>query len=123
SGDEYYTVFVLRHDGFSGPITLTMEGLPTRVTCLPQVVGPNLKQAALVVSAGLNAPEWSGEIRVKGSAVINGQTVVREARPASMTWPVGQPQGIPAVSRLDRNLVLAVRDKAPFSLTDRKSVV
>jgi len=90
------------------------------------VVGPNLKQAALVVSAGLNAPEWVGEIKLKGTAVINGQTVAREARPASMTWPVGQPQGIPAISRLDRNLVLAVRDKAPFSLTataDQTNVV
>src|SRR5207253_1924547 len=117
SGDEYYTVLVWRHDGFNGPVTLTMEGLPTRVTCLPQVVGANLKQAALVVSAGLNAPDWVGEIKLKGTAVINGRTVVREARPASITWPVTQPQGIPAISRLDRSLVLAVRDKAPFNLT------
>ena len=50
--------------------------------------------------------------------MINGQTVVREARPASITWPTppGQ-QGIPAITRLDRSLVLAVRDRAPFSLT------
>src|SRR5262249_7515469 len=125
-GDEAYTVFVWRRDGFNGPITLTMEGLPTRVSCPPQVVGPNLKQAALVVSAGLNAPEWAGEIKILGTAWINGQTVVREARPASITWPVTQPQGIPAISRLDRNLVLAVREEAPFRLTasaDKSTIV
>jgi hypothetical protein len=42
--------------------------------------------------------------------------VVREARPASITWPVQPQQGIPTVSRLDRGLALAVRDKAPFTL-------
>jgi hypothetical protein len=116
-GDQYYTVLVWRHDGFNGPITLTMEGLPTRLTCPPQVVGPDLKHAALVVSAGVSAPEWAGEVRIKGTAVINGVTVVREARPACITWPVAQMQSFPAITRLDRHLVLAVRDRAPFSLT------
>jgi hypothetical protein len=126
-GDAYYTVLVWRHEGFNGPITLTMEGLPTRISCAPQVVGPNLKQATLVVSAGVSAPEWTGEIRVKGTAVIQGQTVVREARTASITWPAPPMQpGIPAITRLDRSLVLAVRDRAPFSLTasaDQATVV
>jgi hypothetical protein len=118
NGDAYYTVFVWRHDGFDGPVTLSVEGLPPRVTCVPQMVGPGLKQAALVLNAGIGAPEWAGEIKVKGTAIINGQTVVREARPASITWPLGQQvQGVPAISRLDRNLVLAVRGQAPFSLT------
>jgi hypothetical protein len=127
-GCAYYTVLVWRHDGFNGPITLTAEGLPTGTACLPQVVGPNLKQAALVVDAGLNAPKWTGEIKIKGTAVINGQTVVREARPASITWPVGGQSSatIPAISRLDRNLVMAVGDQAPFRLTaaaDQTTVV
>jgi hypothetical protein len=127
-GNASYTVLVWRHDGFNGPVTLTAEGLPTGVSCPPQVVGPNLKQAALVVSAGLNTPEWTGEIRIKGTAIINGQTVVREARPASITWPVGgqSTASIPAISRLERNLVLAVRERAPFSLTaaaDQTTVV
>jgi hypothetical protein len=122
---EYYTVLAWRQDGWTGPIALTVEGLPTGVTCPSQVLGPNLRHAALVLSAAPTAPAWTGEIKVKGTAVINGRTVVHEARPASITWPVPQPQGIPAVSRLDRSLVLAVRDKAPFGLTATadKSVV
>ncbi len=125
-GNENYTALVWRQDGWNGPVTLTVEGLPTGVTCPPQVVGPGLRQAALVLSAAANAPLWTGEIKVKGTAIINGQTVVREARAASITWPVLQPQGVPAISRLDRNLVLAVRDKAPFGLTataDKTSVI
>jgi hypothetical protein len=116
-GQENYAVLVWRQDGFTGPITLTAEGLPAGVTCPPQVLGPNLKQTTLVLSAAPTAPVWTGEIKVTGTAVINGQTVVREARPANITFAVLQPQGIPAISRLERNLVLAVREKAPFSFT------
>jgi hypothetical protein len=50
---------------------------------------------------------------------------VRDARPASISWAVPPQQGIPTITRLDRNLVLAVRDKAPFHLTAQldKSIV
>src|SRR5262249_8750040 len=82
-GNELYTVLVWRQVGFAGPVTLAVEGLPPGVTCPPQVISGNLRQTALVVAAAPNAPPWTGEIRVKGTAVINGQTVVREARPAN----------------------------------------
>src|SRR5690242_6177640 len=84
NGDVTYTASVSPPGGFNGPVTLSVEGLPPRVACVPQVVGSGLKQAALVLNAGLGAPDWAGEIKVKGTAVINGQTVVREARPASI---------------------------------------
>jgi hypothetical protein len=116
-GNEQYTVLVARHQGFNGPVALTVEGLPSWVSCPPQVVGPNLRQTALVLSAAANAPLITGEIKIKGTAIINGRTVVREARPASITWPMPQGQVIPAVSRLDRNLVMAIREKAVFNLT------
>jgi len=123
--DEQFTILVWRLEGWNGPVTVSVEGLPPGVTCAPQIVGPNLRQAALVLSASPTAPRFSGEIRVKGTAVIQGQTVVREARPGSITWPVPPGAGIPAVSRLDRNLVLAVREKGPFHLsaTVQKAVV
>lgn len=116
-GNNYFTVLVWRQDGWNGEVSLQMEGLPAGVTCPPQVLGKGMKQAPLVVSAADSAAPWTGEVRVKGTATINGQTVVREARPASITWPVQQQQNIPAIARLDRGLVLAVRDKPPFALT------
>ncbi|HEV3079377.1 MAG TPA: PPC domain-containing protein [Gemmataceae bacterium] len=113
---EAYAVLAWRSEGWNGPITLSVEGLPAGVTCAPQVIGQGLREAALVLTAAATAPAWTGEIKIKATANINGQTVVREARSASITWPVVPQQGIPPISRLDRNLVLAVRDKAPFSL-------
>ncbi len=115
-GVNAFTVFAERLDGFRGDITLAVEGLPMSVTCPPQVIGAGVKQSLLVLSAADNAPAWTGEIKIKGTATIQGKPVVREARPASITWPVQPQQNIPTVTRMDRNLVLAVRDKAPFRL-------
>src|SRR5262249_48819289 len=64
-----------------------------------------------------DAPPWTGEVRVRGTAFIKGQPVVREARAGGITWAVQQQQGIPTISRLDRAVVLAVRDRAPFALS------
>jgi hypothetical protein len=115
-GNQYYDVFVWRQDGWNGPVELAVEGLPRGVRCPPQVIGPGLKQAALVLQASKDVEEWTGEIRVTGKAVIRGETVVREARPATLTY-AAFPPGFPALSRLDRSLVLAVRGQAPFRLT------
>src|SRR5262249_31361979 len=57
-----------------------------------------------------------GEVKIKGTAIINGKSVVREARAASITWPVQPQQNIATLSRLDRAVVMAVRDKAPYLL-------
>jgi hypothetical protein len=116
-GSVHFTVLAWRQDGFNDAIHLSAEGLPAGVTCAPQSLGPGLRQASLVLSATANAGLGVAEIKVKGTATINGQSVVREARPASITWPVPPQQGIPVVSRLDRSLVLAVREQAPFTLT------
>jgi hypothetical protein len=56
-------------------------------------------------------------LKIKGTATIAGQPVVREARTASIVWPLLQPQApTPTITRLDRGLVVAVRDKAPYKL-------
>jgi hypothetical protein len=116
-GNTHLMVFVWRRDGFKGDIALSVEGLPTGVVCKPQIATPALKHILLVISADQNAPIFTGEIKVKGTAVVNGQPLVREARPFSITWPVQPQQNIPVLARMDRNLVLAVRGKAPLNLS------
>jgi hypothetical protein len=116
-GLETYAVFAARQDGFKGEIYLSMEGLPTGVTCPPQVLAANMKSTHLVVSAADNAPPFTGEVKVSGTALLCDQMIVREARPASITWGTQAQQNIPTVTRLDKSLVLAVRDRAPARLT------
>jgi hypothetical protein len=116
-GNEGFTVLAVRQDSFNGDIALSVEGLPPGVTFAPQSVGAGQRAGALILSAAANAAPWTGEIKVKGSALVKGQPMVREARAAGIVWPVVPQQGVPAISRLDRSLTLAVRDKPPFALT------
>jgi len=125
-GHQFYTVFAWRNDGFNGPISLTAEGLPKGVTSAPQTIPAGTRVAPLVLAAAADAPPFEGEIKVKGTAIVKGQTLVREARPASITWPVPPQQNIPTLTRLDRSLALAVRDKPPFTVSatlDKPAVV
>jgi hypothetical protein len=121
-GEMSYDVFAERIDGFQGAIELTFEGLPTGVTCPPQRLAPNQKRTTVVLSAAANAPNNDALLRLKGTATIDGRTVVREARPATIIWAGPQPNQ-PVSSRMDRQLVLAVRDKPPFRLTAQPQAV
>jgi hypothetical protein len=116
-GNQDLTVFVVRRDGFKGEVAMTVEGLPPEVSYQPQVIGPGLKQGAVALSAAADAKPWVGSITVKGTAIIDGKKVEREARPASVTWPVPPQSAIPTITRLERSLALAVRDKAPYKLS------
>src|SRR5262249_50453554 len=118
-GQANFTVFAYRNDGFKGEIALSVEGLPAGVTCVPQTIGPGAKMANLVITAAPDAAPWQGEVKVRGTAVVGGEKVVREARPASITWPIPPGQNIPTVTRLNHSLMLAVRGKAPYSLTPK----
>ncbi len=77
-----------------------------------------LKETQLVFSAEDDAPAWTGEIKIKGIALVNGQKVEHQARAGGVVWQLPQPQNIsPTISRMERSLVLAVReDEAPYSV-------
>src|SRR5205085_1009741 len=102
--------------GFNSEVTLTGEDLPPGLSVRPQVIGSAQKQAVVVVNAGPDAAPYTGAIKLMGTASVNGKKLVREVRGATIVWPVPVPN-ILTVSRLDRELVIAVRDKAPYSLS------
>lgn len=116
-GQQAFTVFALRQDGFSSAISLRVEGLPPGVSAAPQTMGDGLREASLVLSAAKTAAAWTGPIKITGTATIAGKRVVREARSSSIVWPIPPGQNIPTLSRVDRSLMLAVRPGAPYSLT------
>ena len=72
-----------------------------------------------MLTARPDAAAWAGEIKVKGTATINGEKIVT-ARPAAASIALAgaaEQQRPSPLSRLDRSLMLAVRGKAPFTLT------
>lgn len=120
SGSTGYDVLVDRIDGFTGPITVTAEGLPAGVTSKQTLVGTGNKWGTLVLSGTAGAKDFTGPFTVKCTATIADKPVVREARPATITWGVpGNQNNAPTISRLDQQLIVAVRsaEKATFVLT------
>jgi hypothetical protein len=116
-GSHHFSVFIQRFEGFKEDVLLTMEGLPTGVTSPPQVLSKSLKSTNMGLVVADNAPDnFTGEVKIVGAAVVGGQKLVREARPATITWGVQPNQNIPTVTRLNRSLMLAIRDKAPAKL-------
>jgi hypothetical protein len=115
AGNQVLSVYVWRQDGFNSPITITGENLPPGIKVQPQIIHPAQKQSLVVVSATTDAKPWAGSITLLATATVNGKEMVREVRSATVTWPV-QAANVPAISRLDQELVLAVRDRGPFNL-------
>jgi hypothetical protein len=118
-GTLAYDVYLHRVDGYTGTVTVTAEGLPAGVSAKPVVIGPGAKWGTLVLTAAPAAAAFVGPITVKATGVdAAGKSLVREVRPASVTWGMNtQQQQAPVISRLDHGFVLAVRaEKAMFTL-------
>jgi hypothetical protein len=123
-GHQVLNLLIARLDGFNGALTISGESLPPGVSIRPQVVPAGAKQTPLILSAAADAPSWSGPIKLSATAKIGGKPVRREVRAATTTWPLTA-VNVPTISRLDRELVLAVREKGPYTLvaeTEKVSV-
>jgi hypothetical protein len=118
-GTQACDVFVHRQDGFSGTVAITVEGLPAGVTAKPLTIGPAARWGVLVLHVAPGAAPFVGPITVKAtSTAADGNALVRDVRPATVTWGSQPMQNIPVVARLDQSLVLSVRpEKALFTLT------
>jgi hypothetical protein len=125
AGGTAFTVFVWRNGNFNDNITITGENLPPGLGVKPQIISSGQKQAVIVIHADADAKPYAGAVKIVGTATSKGQKLTREVRSATITWPVAQ-AGTPTITRMDRELVLAVRDKAAYSLvvgTQKISVI
>ncbi|NBV21316.1 MAG: hypothetical protein EBS05_05265 [Proteobacteria bacterium] len=113
-GRERLDILVWRLDGHNDPITVTATKLPPGVKVEPIVIGPGVKWASLIITADATAPINEGEIEVVGTSEAVGRKLVRIARGGVIVWDT---VNTPAISRMTRSLVLAVREKSPFELT------
>jgi hypothetical protein len=110
-GSAHYELCLNRRN-LSGPVTVEAEGLPPGVTCPPVYVSPQSQFANVVFTAAGDAPEWSGAIRLKASATIDGQRVERPVRCAQRRWPIANINTSIEV----REICLAVRTTAPYGI-------
>lgn len=69
-------VLVLRRDGFTAPVDVSVEGLPEGVTCRDITVGATPSSGILVFTSTESAPVWSGTVKVVGKARVDDPTKV-----------------------------------------------
>ena len=113
-GRERLDILVFRLSGHDAPITVEARNLPPGVTVDPIVIGPGLKWGTLVATAATDAPPGEAEIQVVGTSEGPAGKVTHQARGGVIVWDT---VNTPAISRMTRSIVLAVREAAPFLLT------
>ncbi|MCG8651538.1 MAG: PPC domain-containing protein [Pirellulales bacterium] len=116
-GGETIRVLAVRHDGWAGPIEISVEGLPAGIQCQPAVMGANQTQTQLTLVGTDDAAAGTGPIRVIGKATINGNVVQQPAQPAA--FRSGRAHSREFVqSRLCHELMVSVSDQdvAPLSI-------
>jgi Bacterial pre-peptidase C-terminal domain len=107
---QHLDLVLFRREGFTGPVTCTVEGLPAGITCTSMTVPTGAITGALLFNAADKVAEWNGTIRIVAQATIDGAVVKREVRAGCLTWPnPNEPGNGPAISRLCRTMAMAVR--------------
>ncbi len=107
-GTSFIRVMALREDGFDGPIELSVSGLPTGVFAPPMSVwGPN-DEGYLAISASSHAQDWQGEVKITGTANLNGKQVSMPAQAGTLVWSAVDPLKNRTRSRLTNRFALQV---------------
>ncbi len=113
-GKQHLDMVLFRREGFTGPVTCMVEGLPAGITCTSMTVPAGSTTGAIVFAAADKVAEWNGTIRIQAKATIDGNTVTREVRAGCLVWPNPNEQNNgPGISRLCRSIAMAVRPGTP----------
>jgi Bacterial pre-peptidase C-terminal domain len=118
-------VHVTRTNGFTGPVTIAVEGLPHGVSVSPLTIAPAMNQGLLALTASKDAPRDAVNVRVVGKATVREQggdrSLVRVAVPNEEIYLPGGGRGrfnvgMQSVAVTDPSDILAV-DVTPATLT------
>jgi hypothetical protein len=108
-GSVYLDLVIHRQGGFGEPITVSAEDLPPGVHAAPVTV-PSDTRAPFVLWADSDAPAGTAVVRLIASGTQGNQTLRREVRPYTRVWSIANV----STSRPTRELVVAVRETAPY---------
>jgi hypothetical protein len=111
-GGSAFAEVCLNRRNHNGPVVVEAESLPPGVTCKPVHVSAQGQFANVVFTAAVDAPEWSGVVKLKAWAMIDGKKIEREVQPVQRRFPVANINS----SVMLREFCLAVRGKAPYAV-------
>ena len=107
-GATYLDVIIHQKDGFNSPITITAENLPPGLHAAPLTITNDIR-GTLVLWTDDNAELQTGNIQLFATGKRGDDTLRREVRNHTrVTNQVG--------CRPTRDLIVAIRDKAPYFL-------
>jgi len=89
-------VRVQRAEGFSSPVTVSVEGLPAGVTCSSVDLSAAQSVASLVLNSSADVKAWQGNIHIIGSAKTAEGQVRVESQYAGVTWGTANKTQTPA---------------------------
>lgn len=120
-----FEVVVVRRDGFDGEIELGMSDLPEGVSSCGLKIPAGKSVGSLLITANENAPRAIGGAKIFGRAQIDGKTVTRPGRLASMVWPVKDASQEIPVPRLVADVPVSVTrsEGAPVSIAPAEAKV
>ena len=110
-GSVYMDVIIHQQQGYNEQITITAENLPPGLHVAPTVINNN-SRGTLIISADDNAAEFTGPIKLFATGKSGDQTLRREVRAYSRVWTDAGMNS----SRPTRDLVVAIRDSAPYRM-------
>ncbi|MGC1272928.1 MAG: hypothetical protein WBC44_04420 [Planctomycetaceae bacterium] len=113
-------VYVLRRDGFSGPVRVTTDALPEGLSTLGATIGEGRTSTTLVLTASAAATTWQGPVTFIGEAVLPGaddQPAGQARRVARIGTIVRGGANQSTESRLAGPLVIAILEESlPFRI-------
>ena len=115
-GTQSLVLQAYRRGGFTGPIAISVEGLPTGVTCPTVSIPAGEHQASIVLTAAADAAAWRGPITIAGTAKLGDQQARREALFSTAVW--NKNSRVESIEgRVSRDMMLSViEEEAAFRL-------
>jgi hypothetical protein len=110
-GAAYVDLIIHYQDGFNGPVAITAENLPKGLHAAPTIIRGN-NNATFVLWADTDVPDWVGPVKLIASGKRGDALLRREVRLYTRVWNAPDQNS----SRPTRELVVAVRESAPFAL-------
>jgi hypothetical protein len=112
-----FEVVVVRRDGFDDEIDVGMENLPAGVHAAGLKIGKGKNYGHLVITADNDAKRGFSLAKIVGHATVNGKSITRPCRVASMAWPVKDAHGEIPAPRLMADVPVSVTDSEQAPLT------
>jgi hypothetical protein len=97
SSTSWY-VHIVRQNGFTGPVEITIKGLPKEITASPLTIPPTMTQGVVVLTAAANANLTAANVEVIGTAKVKmpdgkEETLVRGVTPNQEIYLPGGGRG------------------------------